>query len=389
MTQDQLITSIELQFLDIDKKLTEIVHKLELNASNVVNKIEKCYTFKPALIRNEFNLKRNDLLNKLNLSLKQILKKSQNNTTDDDVYFTDSNLCITKIGTSILGRMRYVNDFDILKKFLYIHLFNFFTEIEISNQIEFFYLKVFNECKLFAYSKTTNSIKIINYKCEELNSKQIDANLTYKSIFCFEPNIAALYQHSVTKKYFLIIYDQYLNMISYKSFKSDLNLCSFHSDQVVCWLRNEHKIIVLDHFLNEIIEYGQDLNINDPFYFCDSIYNNGILLDVSETKILFYFFILDEPNQHKIKILNRKTGLLDGTIELLENNVSNRLIRFDSKSNIVMKSMSDNMINLYDSNGKFLLKKTTNQFIELVRFDLNKYDEIICYNRGQNKIVFF
>ena len=36
MTQDQLITSIELQFLDIDKKLTEIVHKLELNASNVV-----------------------------------------------------------------------------------------------------------------------------------------------------------------------------------------------------------------------------------------------------------------------------------------------------------------------------------------------------------------
>ena len=57
MTQDQLITSIELQFLDIDKKLTEIVHKLELNASNVVNEIEECKIFKPTLIKNEFNSK--------------------------------------------------------------------------------------------------------------------------------------------------------------------------------------------------------------------------------------------------------------------------------------------------------------------------------------------
>ena len=114
--------------------------------------------------------------------------------------------------------------------------------------------------------------------------------------------------------------------------------------------------------------------------------HDGFLLDVSQTKILFYFSNL--KNEHSIKIINRETGILDGVINIPFDNVS-KLIKFDSKSNILMKSYPDNILRLYNSTGEFLMSRTTIQFTDLDRFDLNSSDEIVCYDRRNNKICYF
>ena len=62
---------------------------------------------------------------------------------------------------------------------------------------------------------------------------------------------------------------------------------------------------------------------------------------------------------------------------------------FIQSANILMKSYPDNILRLYNSTGEFLMSRTTIQFTDLDRFDLNSSDEIVCYDRRNNKICYF
>ena len=388
---DLLILEIENKFVQIDKKLNESLAIIETNTSNVINKVEVTFQTICQLIKQQLNVKRADLLQHLDILFKQSINKKKTVSTGKnfDIFFNNSTVCVTKIASNILGIISFNNEFDIQKKFLYLELFNFFTEIEITNdQIDFFNFRItaLSRCKLVVYSKKQHFLKIINQKCEELSSLEINSKLILKQIICFKNKIATLFQNNSTKNYYLIIYDENLNLTSYKSFAYDLSLCVLNSLQVICWKRKEHQCVIFDHDLNELIQIGQIKDINEPFYLCDGVEHDGFLLDVSQTKILFYFSNL--KNEHSIKIINRETGILDGVINIPFDNVS-KLIKFDSKSNILMKSYPDNILRLYNSTGEFLMSRTINQFTDLDQFYLISSDEIVFYNRGNNKLCYF
>lgn len=386
-----LFTDLESQFERLDAKSNELLRDLEQKALNASKRIDNTYQTSYSIIRKIFNLKREELISQVEKSFRESLKSLHR----QDVLFRSSSICLTRITTLILGQLKYENEFDIVKKFRYLELFNFFVELEIAHdQIDYFDVRItaLSQHKLFIYSKRDCFLKIVNQKCEELSSRTIDKKLVFKSIICYDPWIATLFQDSVTKKYYLTIYDDSLNVISYKSFKFDneesyLNLCSLDSKQVVCWMRNIRKCIIYDHKLNELAQLGQDTDISKPFYFCNTESNDGFLLDISDRKILFYFH--DKTNNsNSIKIINRDTGLLDGIVDIPGDSVS-KLIKFDSKSNIVMKRHPDVSIFLFDSNGNLLMSRTTTQFTNLIRFDISRNDEIVCYDTNKDKLFYF
>ncbi len=390
MKSTEWLTELELQFVRIDSKLAELKEIKEKKAIDLIKQLESHSELVEPFIVNELNSRRDQLIAQLDVLFKQKIKTDK--TFDWTLRLKSADFCVTKVASSLLGFYFYTDEFDIFKKFQYLSFYNLFTEIEINTQIEFFYLEVLNRHKLFAYLKKESLLKILNHKCQELHSIEINSKLTFKSIKCCDTRIAALFQHSLNKKYYLIVYDEYLNIVSFRSFDLGLSLCSFNSAEVICWHWNKRKCVIFDHKLNITAEIGQDSSTAEPFYLCDSIKNTGTLLDVSEEKMLFYFSKFsngsDLEQHHEIKIINRKSGLLDGTINIPSNYLS-KLIRFDSRSNILMKSFPDNMMNFYDQNGKLLINRTTPQFTDLIRFDLKKNDVIVCYNRNQNKIVFF
>ncbi len=143
------------------------------------------------------------------------------------------------------------------------------------------------------------------------------------------------------------------------------------------------KCIVFDFELQRIAFFGQCEDENEPFYFCD-----GIIIEASKQLILFYYYSESHPT-HFIKIINRQTGLLNGVINI-DFDYFSKMIRIDTESNILFKSYDpNNLLKYYDPRGNLIGLFCHNEFTKFSRIDLTKSDELICFDKTDNKIFFF
>ena len=93
--------------------------------------------------------------------------------------------------------------------------------------------------------------------------------------------------------------------------------------------------------------------------------------------------------KHFIKIFDRSNGYLSGVINF-DFNYFSKMIRIDTKSNILVKLYEPaDEVKYYDCHGKLLKVFRNNDLPKYNRIDLSQDDDIICYDKIENKILFF
>jgi hypothetical protein len=226
-------------------------------------------------------------------------------------------------------------------------------------------------------------------------SLELDKTLNYKNILTLNSKIVALFFYQNESHFLLRVYDDELNILEERIFKGnssrtnettlpDISLCSLSENEIICWDGVEKKCKIYDFELKFVKEFGQCMNQNEPFFFC-----NGILFKASSELLLFYYYDLsnDEPI-HYIKIIDRTTGFLKGVINLTFECFS-RLLFIDTESNILLRSHNpNNLIKYYDSQGNLIGMFSNAEFSKFNHLDLTKNDELICFDKTDNKIFF-
>lgn len=382
-----------IKFLDtffdgFNSKLKEIESiKLDLFDNTLVDKLENELHLTETLIKKSLDEDRTSKLNlvksKADLSLSLNLRYLPINFKESRVRIDDSSL--------LIGYLTYKNKFKILKKFNYFSYLNQFTnEIQLAEDLILFMnvrILVLSPKRLFVYLRTKEnqtSFKIFNDKCQEICSVQIDKDLIYKNVISWNLSLVSLfYNPKDNRKHILSFYDKDLRLLAVKSIELDLNLCSLNENEIVCWNSTDKVCQIYDFNLNLISSIGQHVSEHIPYYF-----SNGILIEASQTLILFYYFHEDEE-KHFIKIMDRKTGHLTGIINF-DFNYFSKMIRIDSESNILVRLYEpNNEIKYFDSKGKLLKIFSNNELTKIGRIDLSQNDDIVCYDKTENKILFF
>lgn len=426
-----------------DKKVQLFIKDLEscfgnLNKSIETIRNEKLYNFDEAIlnqIKNSINDKkdfidyllnrnRNELLTQLNgeyrkslIQLKLLNQiKVKFNSKEDYIYNDYRHL---------IGSLFYRKKFTLKQTFKYFEFLNLLsyeiifeksllngktnesTEIstslttqQVNISLSVIRILVLETNKIFVYYRNNLNetyFKIFNFNFNEIQFLKLASELVYKNILTVKNKIVSLFYNSnipitnnvcnvsdgvVRRQHSLSIYNDNLNQITTKNFYFELNFCSINQFEIICWNINERKCYIFDHFLNVNMIFGQEFNPSSEFYF-----KNGTLIDASETLILFYSWNEDEQ-AHCVKIIDRKSGLLNGIIEF-EFNYFTKMIKIDSKSNILVRLYEpNNLFKYFDSNGNLICLFQNNDFNKFSRIDLNKNDELICYTRNDKIFIY-
>jgi hypothetical protein len=362
------------QLLTLEKNLYEHVKKLEI------------------IIPVELNKKRDSLI----VCLKEYLI----NELENNIFANCNGECYSKnfsvfkksfknLNRSHLGHFHYLKPFNLLKKLKYLKYLDQFEELlNIDNkELNDFYVRfvVLSTKKIFVYKKASNDsfqLKIVDYLNVEVCRKKCNSSYIYRGIVGYSNKIICLLFSSDTSEFLLYVFDDCLNQLAIKKFNYDLHLCSANSNEIICWSWRSKQCLVFDFALNLIKTYGQETNKDAAFYF-----SNGMLLDVSVERILFYDF--DETNKKQfIKILDRENGKLCGTIDFQFDYFS-KMIRIDSHSNIILKLYEPfNVLKYYDLNGNLLFESFNQDFVKFARIDLTSDDTLICLDNANNKVFY-
>lgn len=291
--------------------------------------------------------------------------------------------------TYLIGSLVYGSKFSILKKLKYMDYLNQLeNKIELVgevNRVDHVRSQILSLNRLFIYIRTPDAktfFKIFDSKCKELDSMEISEHLTYKNILTLNSQIVTLFYDQITKYYLLSVYDDELNLVKRKRLKRDINMCSLSKNEIICWDVKNKRCLVFDFDLKEISSFGQSDDPSAPFYFSD-----GIIIEASTELILFYYYSEDTP-KHFIKIIDRQTGLLNGVIDI-DFEYFSRIFLIDTESNILFKPLNPtNLLKYYDSRGNIIGMFSNNEFAKFRRIELTKSDELICFDKVDNKIFF-
>ena len=119
-----------------------------------------------------------------------------------------------------------------------------------------------------------------------------------------------------------------------------------------------------------------------------SFSGGGHLIDASIDRMLFYF-ANSEDQKHFLKILDRRTGLATGQIDLEEFSYLTKMIKIDSLANIVLKLNQNTLIKYYDSCGLLLndfVNTELNKLNTLVELNLTRDDQIVHFDKSSRKV---
>jgi hypothetical protein len=382
-TFNRTIASVEkkkLEEYDIDKLQEQIEERancvdtvftktLNMRRNYLIDQIEKDLTTDLTTVKSNFDIENHIELDSLPLFLPS--KKT--------IY--DCNF--------LIGSLIYCHKFTMLKKLKYMDYLN---QLEYKTELleelnDYFHVRalILNINRVFIYLRSRDAktfFKIFNNKCKELISIEICSSLVYKNILALNGQIVCLFYNQNQKYFLLSVYDDELNIIKRKRLDFDCNLCSLSVNEIICWDTKNHKCVVYDFQLEQIANFGQIDQENEPFYFAD-----GVIIEASTRLILFYYYRETNP-VHYIKIIDRRTGMTSGVINFDFDSFS-KMIRIDTESNILFKSYDpSNQLKYYDSTGKLIGLFSNNEFTKFSRIDLTKSDELICFDKTDNKIFF-
>lgn len=389
---EDILAEIGRKFSDLDLKIGKILAEKQKQFDlHLVQRIEKLINSGEINIIRALKAQRNVLLDRVNCELRQslnCLKRLSNLTPGLDCAH------ILNDCTQLIGNLKYFNTFSLLKKFAYYPFLNEFTlEIKFDQnaqcpepiKIVRILVIVTNRLFVYLYNRDERCFKIFNLKWDELNSIQIDNDLNFKNILSDDNKIICLF--SKNHKHLLNVYDDQLNLLESKWFDIEINLCSINDDnEIICWSVKEKQMLVFDYKLDLVNTIGQDKDPNEPFYFASLI-----LLNASSKIMLFYSCnVVNE--EHCLQIMNRKTGLIQGSINM-EFNYFPKDIKIDLHSNILFRKCDQplaHMLRYFDSYGNLLVEFGNDQFTRFDRIDLNKnQEELICFSFRAKNILFF
>ncbi|RMZ95033.1 hypothetical protein BpHYR1_034342 [Brachionus plicatilis] len=358
-------------FDDLKKIVNQKIAKAELDIRKVLNKIRHYLLF----------MIHQHLLNAC------LPTGSHKNFFLDN--FVPSHLRLDEAGI-ILGNLKYKNNFYLLKKFNYFDFLNQCThQIQLNEElIRFFNVRILilSQNRFFVYLRTNDGatyFKIYSNKCQEVYSIKVDSNLVYRNVLSHNSKIVCLFNDPLKNENILSIYKD--NLVLLESIYLDYNLilCSLLENEIICWHASDNKCLIFDFGLNLMSKIGQIKLENEPFYF-----ENGILIESSKSLFLIYYFDKQEL-KHFIKILDRSNGRLTGVINF-DFNYFSKMIRIDNLSNILVKLYEPaNEVKYYDSCGNLLKVFVNNDLAKYNRIDLSQEDDLICYDKVENKILFF
>ncbi len=220
---------------------------------------------------------------------------------------------------------------------------------------------------------------MVNRNFEQIAHRYIHMDLNVHNIVAWDRKLACLFYSKSSRLFHLDLFDQHLSLKGSKSFNYNLKLCSMNDHEILCWNQSAEKCVVLDLDLNVLNEYGQSESVDRPFYF-----SGGTLIDASATRFLYYCADCDQQKQC-IKIVDRETGDPIGQIDF-DFLYFTKIIKLDSRSNILVKLSQNNLIQYYDPYGRLLNEFRINKFNSLIEFNLTRQDQIVCYDKGEKKI---
>ena len=383
-------SSLELFFQSFEKNL-ELVRQEKLDqfeTKNLDEHIDKRVDLVELVFTKKLNSRRNYLIDQFDKKMRHHMKLIQLNYGKSFFTFLPSKKTIYDCNF-LIGSLIYKNKFSILKKLKYMDYLNQLeNKIELIDELNYYFhvrALILNINRLFIYLRTKEGktfFKIFNNKCKEYISIEINDNLIYKNILAINAQIVCLFYHQSRKYFILSVYDDELNLLRQTKIDYEINLCSLSVNEVICWDVKNKKCLVYDFDLSLVDNFGQCEKEEEPFYFCD-----GIIIEASTQLILFYYYSESYP-KHFIKIINRRTGLLNGVINI-DFDYFSKMIRIDTESNILFKTYDpSNLLKYYDSNGKLIGLFSNNEFTKFSRIDLTKSDELICFDKTDNKIFF-
>ena len=303
--------------------------------------------------------------------------------------FVPSCLSLNETGI-IIGNLNYKNNFHLLKKFNYFDFLNQCSlEIQLVDElIRYFNVRILilSKNRLFVYLRTNEGesfFKIYNNKCQEIYSIKINSNFVYRNVLSYNSKVVCLFNDPVKNENILSIYKDNLVLIESINLDYNLILCSILENEIICWSASDNKCLIFDFELKLTCKLGQTKQEDQPFYF-----ESGILIESSKDLFLIYFFDKKEL-KHFIKIINRSNGKLTGIINF-DFNYFSKMIRIDNLSNILVKLYEPaNEVKYYDSCGKLLKVFVNNDLANYNRIDLSQNDDLLCYDKVENKILFF
>lgn len=381
--------SVENRFEKLNEHIDFIIKQKEENFRACSEHIEAQSSKTEHGLPEILNNHRTELLNKLKCHLEEnIIKNTSFGSPSTTVRYKPSKENIEQ-SEILLGKLIYKHSFDIQQKLRY---FPFIQPVEMNISDDLvkpldvhLRILVLSDYKVFVYTRTsqqTNLLRVFDKKWQKRAEKQLRSDLVLKNILSSGSRFVCLLFDAIEKRHYLELHDDRLELIVNKQLNFVMNLCSMNEKEIVCWNVMHKQCMIFNHKLEIVQCLGQNESENEPFFF-----GLGTLVDVSLQRILFYFY--DEPKQlHFIRVIDRQSGRQVGRIDLKFDFFFTKMLRFDSKSNILLKPYEpSDAIKLHDSNGLLLLSLNHEIFMKINRLDLTSRDEIQLVDLHQQKII--
>lgn len=145
---EKLIDELEFHFNLFDASVSkcERIKTTQFNKEDLTESIELAFNTNESLIRSSINEQREKLLetfkNSIHLNLKE-LQSFESFKCSFLVFVTKSDQLIKRLGQCLIGNLYYRHDFDMLKKFKYLNLFD-----RLVNEVRHFQPQNFRLCHL-------------------------------------------------------------------------------------------------------------------------------------------------------------------------------------------------------------------------------------------------
>lgn len=107
----------------------------------------------------------------------------------------------------------------------------------------------------------------MNKRSEELLKLQIEHNLIFTNCQCFGDRIVALFYDRSKTEHKLFVYNTQLVQLSSRSFDFIVSMLSINETEVILWVPNQHKILILDYEMTSEHLIGQIVDESGKFYF--------------------------------------------------------------------------------------------------------------------------
>ena len=392
-----LLSSIESKFLDLDNKLTSVKKTLLSRYEHIESNIKKNASEKTKQFDSSLNKTRLELIDKANQSrdslldvcrsfdvnqgsfamIKSLIFESHKNS----LIFAKSRIMFSEL---FIGVLKFRNDFDVVRKFKYVDLFDPSEVVEIKSDLgmgEGEFEDVWNgiipiERNLIFYYKRVDDLlpyvylKIANKEGRMLNDMIVDKDYSkfYLEFNCFGNHIIGVFTNYVESVTEIYLFNRYLTTLRVDRVNDDaIEFKSMNFKEIFLWSHKTKCALIYNYEL----ELTRRLDMSSSDFYLEKCFG------FDDLKFLGL-------GANMLKVIFRNSW---AKLELDDFDSDSMTIRMDSKSNLIYYSMD--RIRCFDSEGKTLLfeKLTKRKRLPFDKFSLTHLDDF--YRIDRFRFIYF